>query len=348
MAFLERPRRCRTSWPLLLCLLAFFSVSASRASQENSSGAQPSIESASDLVAVDVSVLDSKGDFYGGLERNDFRVLDNGVQKPLLFFTPVDAPAHVVILVETGPAVYLIHEQHIEALSALLDGLAPDDQAALYTYSDSLRQVLAFTADKSALRNSIGEPEYTVGMDQLNFYDSLSAVIDRLPAGPEKKAVVVLATGLDSSIPPGHWEALERKLRGDDVVIFPVALGGSLRGGSPANGKKKPKKKAATPSAAPDSETAFERADQALARLAEITGGKVYFPQTPADFVPAYREIAEAVRHQYVLGIAPDHDGAFHKLSVEILDLHGRPPKPGTKKPPYRALYREGYSAPAP
>jgi VWFA-related protein len=347
MAFLMRPRRFPAAWPLLFCALIFLGVRASHAAQQNSSAGQPSIQSASDLVAVDVSVLDPKGNFYSGLERKDFRVLDNGVAKPLLYFTPIDAPAHVVILVETGPAVYLIHEQHIQALSALLNGLAPDDQAALYTYSDSLHQVLAFTADKSTLRNSIGDAEYTVGMDQLNFYDSLSAVIDRLPTGPEKKAIVVLATGLDFSPPPGHWDALERKLRSDDVVIFPVALGGSLRGAAPANGKKKPKKKSPK-SATSNSQTAFDRADQALRSLAQITGGKVYLPQTPADFAPAYQEIAQAVRHQYVLGIAPDHDGAFHKLSVEILDSRGRLPKPGTKTPPYRALYREGYSAPAP
>src|SRR5580698_2246401 len=172
MALLKRPRRFQAAWPLLFLAAIFAPLSVNRAEQQSSTAMQPSIQSASDLVAVGVSVLDAKGNFYGGLERKDFRVLDNGVEKPLLFFTPIDAPAHVVILVETGPAVYLIHEQHIEALSTLLDGLAADDQAALFTYSDSLRQVMPFTSDKDALRNSIGDQEYTVGMNQLNFYDS--------------------------------------------------------------------------------------------------------------------------------------------------------------------------------
>ena len=38
-----------------------------------------------------------------------------------------------------------------------------------------------------------------------------------------------------------------------------------------------------------------------------------------------YHEIASALRHEYVLGIAPAHDGQFHALTVEVLDANGRP-----------------------
>ena len=309
---------------------------------------QQPIQSASDLVVVDVSVLDRYGNFYGGLTRQDFRALDNGAEKPIQFFAPIDAPAHVVILMETGPAVFLIHDEHLSALSSLLDGLATDDQAALFAYSEAPRELSPFTSDKAALHRSIDESQYMVGMDQLNFYDSLAAVLDWLPPGPEKKAIVVLGTGLDSS-PSSHWDSLERKLRADDVVIYAVGLGGSLRGDAPAPAKpaKKSKKKGVAPVAAGQT-PAFARADQVLRSLAEITGGRAYFPQSQDDFAPAYREIASAVRHQYLLGITPSHDGAFHKLSIEVLAHGDTPAKSKDKTPQYRAFYREGYLAPAP
>jgi VWFA-related protein len=349
---MKRPRRSLSAWPFLLfplicASLTLHLIAARAATQQPSAEIQQPIQSASDLVVVDVSVLDQKGDFYSGLTRRDFRVLDNGAEKPVLFFAPIEAPAHVVILVETGPAVYLIHEQHILALSSLLEGLAPDDEAALFTYAEKARQIQPFTADKSVLRGAIGEAQYTVGMDQLNFYDSLRAVLDWLPGGQEKKTIVALTTGLDSST-QSHWDALERKLRGNDVVIFPVELGASLRSNAPAKTGKNQKKKSSQSTAAGDSSDAFARADQALRSLAQITGGKLYFPQSPEDFAPAYREIAAAVRHQYVLGITPDRDGGFHKLSVEILNNSPSRSKRSPKTPAFRALYREGYLAPAP
>ena len=352
MDLAKRPRRFPTAWPFLFFTLAIFALSvtgvlprrAASFAQETSSGAAQPIQSSSELVLLDVSVLDRKGQFYGGLTRPDFRVADNGTEKPVQFFDSVAAPEHVLVLVETSPAVYLIHEQHLQALSYLLEGLSPDDKAALATYGDRAREVHSFTAKKAELEHAVAEPNYVIGMDRLNFFDSLRAVMDWFPAGPEKKAIVALTTGLDTSA-PAEWDALDRKLRTSDVVVFSVALGGSLRGDSPADLSKKPKKKKKGQAPAAGQTPAFARADEALRSLAQITGGRAYFPQAPADFVAEYREIASILRHQYVLGIAPDHDGAFHKLSVEI-DDPGATKKVDPKKPAYRTFYREGYLAP--
>jgi Ca-activated chloride channel homolog len=338
------------AWPFLLLplLLAFPNEMARATGHQSATQAPAPIQSASDLVAIDVSVLDRKGNFYPGLSQNDFRVLDNGVEKPVLFFAPVKAPAQILILMETGPAVFLIHGQHLLALSSLLDGLAPDDQAALYAYSDSVREIVPFTTDKSALRGSMDESRYVVGMDRLSFYDSIRTVLGQFPSGPGKKTIVLLSTGLDDSSEE-HWGMLVRKLRGSDVVIFAVGLGGALRGDAPVNSKtkKSKKKKRATPDDSGPT-PAFARADEALRSIAQITGGRVYFPQTADDYAPAYREIAAAVRNQYVLGIAPDHDGAFHKLSIEVAEPAAQPRKKASDKTAtFRTFYREGYLAPS-
>ena len=349
MAIAHRPRRFKAAWPFAFCLILLSPIVAreiSAAQQPAASGQQP-IQTSSDLVAVDVSVLDHDGNFYPGLTQKDFRVLDDGVEKPVLFFAPVEAPAHMLILMETGPAVFLIHDQHLLALSSLLDGLAQDDQAALFVYAESVRELVPFTTKKGALRGSIDESRYIVGMDHLNFYDSLRAVLDRFPSGPGKKAIVALSTGLDDS-PQGHWDLLERKLRANDVVVFAVGLGGPLRGDAPVKSPKKKKKKTrgATTDSGPT--PAFARADEALRSIAQITGGRAYFPQSSEDYVPAYREIAAAVRNQYVLGIAPDHDGEFHKLSIDIVDSNAQKRKSKkSKTPEFRTFYREGYLAPS-
>src|SRR5690348_12334927 len=121
--------------------------------------AQP-LGASTDLVRLDVSVLDKRGNFVGGLAKGQFRVLDNGVQQPIVFFAPVEAPARVLVMIETSPAVYLIHDEHLSAAYALLQGLDPADQVALVTYSNQPREALGFTADKSAFLGVLNSLQY--------------------------------------------------------------------------------------------------------------------------------------------------------------------------------------------
>jgi VWFA-related protein len=239
----------------------------------------------------------------------------------------------------------LIHAQHLTAAYALLDGLAPDDEVALVSYSQAPQAILPFTPDKSALAAALGQIQYTLGMGNLNFYDSVSTVLDWIAPLHGKKAVVLLTTGLDSS-PPERWDALVQKLKADDTVLFAVALGGSLR--HPPSAKKKKSKAAPKTDTTdePANPVTFAKADSALRSLAKITGGRAYFPESPNDFVTIYREIASALRHQYVLGIAPQHDGQFHALTVEIPDANRRSGPASTKSPEFQIFAREGYLAP--
>jgi Ca-activated chloride channel homolog len=334
------------------------SIAAPAADGQSQDSASPQqvIHVSTELVKLNVTVLDSHGDFAAGLEKKDFRILDNGVAQPALFFASVDSPAQVLVVVETGPAVFLIHDQHIAAAYALADGLAPDDQVGLVTYDQAPHMLLPFTSDKHALLDSLGKIQFVLGMGELNFYDSVSTIIDSLPAEGGKRALVLLSTGLDSSTPE-RWDALAQKLRAQDVVIYSVALGGSFRSytGKKAMAAKKSSKHAAQEENSPSSSNSsaagslsFAKSTESLLALAKITGGRAYFPQATDDFSAIYREIASALRHQYVLGISPQHDGLFHSLTVQMLGINGQPVPPATKKPDYRIYAREGYLAPGP
>jgi VWFA-related protein len=347
------------SLPLRHLLLSAIRVSpvllislACRAQESPSARLQAPLQTKTELVRVDVSVLDKSGNFIGGLAQKNFRIADGGLVQPIVYFSPVDAPAEVLVLVETSPAVYLIRNEHLVAAYALLDGLAAEDQVALVTYDQAPHAILRFTPDKSALTAALGQIQYTLGTAQLNFFDSISAVVDWISPIPGKKAIVILSTGLDSS-PTARLDGLAQKLRSQDAVIFPVALGGSLR---PASGKKKKGSKItrnphAQPEESPegpDNPLSFAKADAALLSLAKITGGRAYFPASAKEFAPIYREIARALRHQYVLGIVPAQDGKFHSLSVEVVDSSGPPAAPSAKSVEFRVLAREGYLAPGP
>jgi Ca-activated chloride channel homolog len=309
--------------------------------QETANTVQQPLQVTTEVVQIGVSVQGTDGNFVSGLQQKNFRVLDGAVERPLMFFIPTDAPAEILVMVETGPAVYLIQNQHIAAAYALLDGLAPDDQVALVTYDETPRAVLEFTPDKFALQAALGKIQFSVGMGDLNFYDSLSSALDWIAPVPGKKTVVLLTTGIDSS-PPARWDTLVKKVRTSDAVIFPVALDGWLR--------KPPDKKKKSSASQPADAAAqiFANADKSMLSLAAMTGGRAFFPQSPKDFVPMYQQIAAALRHQYLLGIAPDHDGKFHSLTVQVLDAKGQLSPAEGKKAVYRIFSREGYLAPGP
>lgn len=341
-----------TSVALCSGLLGCFLALTNTASAWPPAFPQQSLQSTAELVKVDVSVADGQGNFLSGLAQQDFRIFDNGVEQPATFFVPTDAPAQILVMLETGPAVYLIHDEHLAAAYSLVAGLDPADQVALVTYDQAPRRILAFTAEKSSLLSALGGIEYNIGMAELNFYQSLSEVLDWLDATPGKRAIVLLTTGLDSSQPP-RWDALLDKLHRDDVVIFPVALGGPLRSATKSKRHKlkeipSGQSEASAPPSAARNPVSFARADQDLRALASITGGRAYFPQSSDDFVPIYREIAAALRHQYVLGFAPLHDGKYHTISVEVAPPNGHFPKSGQKNVSYRVFARAGYLAPGP
>jgi Ca-activated chloride channel family protein len=331
----------------LLFLAAFLFLSVPTSGQQ-SAPTRPELRTepdyrlrvAVDVVNVDVTVADARGNFLRGLTRENFRVLDEGVAQPITHFASVDAPAQVLVLVETGPAVYLIHRQHLEAAYALLDGLAAEDWVALAAYDDSPRVVRNFTRDRREVLRQLTSLRFNLGAAELHFFRSVSTVLDWLGLAAGRQAMVVLSTGLDTE-QPRRWDALLEKLRASEVVIYAVALGGSLR----------EFRKAKTRPADEDAQLSFEQANRDLAEMARLTGGRAYFPKRAQDFSRIYGEISSAVRHQYSLGFAPaKRDGRFHRIEVQVLDAKGHVIAPAAEKKgkvAYRIHARQGYLAPA-
>jgi len=340
----ESSPRIRPSYPAIgvafvasLVGTCRFSVPANSTPSE-----QKPIHATTEIVKISVSVADAQGNFLGGLGAKQFRVLDNGAESPIAVFSPDDAPAKVMVMIETSPAVYLIQQQHLTGAYALIEGLSPDDQIALITYDQMPRALLGFTSDRATFATALGQLQYTMGAGELNLFDSLSEVLDWIAQLSEKKAMVLLTTGLDSS-PPERWTALEDKLHAQDVVIYPVALGGALR--APVEKKKK---SAPSPLRDPDNPLSFAKSTEILREIAAMTGGRAFFPESGGDFVPAYRQIAAALRHQYVLGIAPGHDGKLHSLVVQLLGPDGQPLSLDPEKHAPHIFHRQGYLAPGP
>ncbi|HTU34558.1 MAG TPA: VWA domain-containing protein [Candidatus Acidoferrum sp.] len=341
-----------------VCLSLAIGLTALSALAQSATSPPPeqALKTKTELVKLDVTVLDTDGNFVDGLKDQNFHIFDNGAERPILYFAPVTDAAKVVVVLETSPSVYLIKDEHIAAAYALLKGLSADDEVALVTYSDLPRAVMPFTTNKAELLTALGSAQYMIGSGALNLYYTVSDVVDGLARFRGKKAIVLLTTGLDSS-PPSQWTELTQKLRASDVVIFSVGLLGPLANSvaDDQKGSKHVPGASAFDSGDLQSNPALKKADQDLTELATMTGGQAYFPMSSAEFAPAYLQIAACLRNEYVIGIAPDHDGQFHRLSVTVADsdnaLLGKKKHKKKKKKhgeaEYRVSFRQGYIAPA-
>jgi Ca-activated chloride channel family protein len=330
--------RCRP-YLLVLPFLALFILAGSSEAQESNAVQQSQpIRVNVNRVNVGVSVSDPTGKFVEGLQRENFHVFDNGVEQPITDFLAVEEPAQALMLIEAGPAVYLLEGGHLQAAHAFLSGLSADDRVAVVKYADAPQPLMNFTADKLAAAAAFDGLSFNLGFGSLNLSSSLSKVLDWLAATPGKKTIVLLSTGVDTSSMKEIQDLLQR-LKISDVRILAVSLTGNLRNPPPAPKKKLPPTKAALTS------EQFAEADMLLRQIAETTGGQAYFPTNSNELPAIFAQIAQIVRHEFSLAFAPPaQDGAIHSLEVRITSAAADAQAPSA----YRLAYRRAYLAPAP
>jgi Ca-activated chloride channel homolog len=322
---------------------------APRALPQQSVQSAPDIRISVDRVNVGVVVTDSRGQFVSGLHREDFHLFDNGFEQPITDFLNVDEPAQVLLLVEAGPAVYLLEGGHLQAVHALLDGLSPSDRVAIARYNAAPEPILDFTPDKSSAAAALDQLHFNLGFGQLNLASSLTTALDWLVHLPGKKSLVLLSTGVDTS-PPAATPNLLARLKSSDVRVLAISLGGELRSANPVE-KKHSKKDPPPPEKTQAAAEAFAEADRELKTIAEATGGRAYFPRTRKDFAAVFTEIAELVRHEYNLAfVPPAHDAKLHAIEVRVINspVANSPSFASNAAPTqtYRVDHRQAYAAP--
>ena len=315
---------CLVGWAVLI-----LGLTLTVAAQEPPPASQP-IRVDVARVNVGVIVTDAGGKFVEGLQRRDFRIQDNGTQQPITDFASIEEPAQVLLLIEAGPAVYLLEDTHLFVADTFLSGLSPGDRVAVARYANAPAALLDFTADKGAAQAALEQISFNLGFGDLNLAGSLNTVLGWLEKVPGKKSIVLISTGVDTS-PQESITALQSKLRTGDVRILCISMSGPLRNG-----------KAGSKRQIQQTQQDFAGADANLRDLAAATGGRAYFPENGKAFQDAYRQIAELVRHEYSLAFAPPvTDGATHTIQVRVTAGEN-----SGKSSEYRVDYRQAYRAP--
>ena len=291
----------------VLCILVFASLLLSQRvlSQVLPTSPAPSavhqsepIRVSVDRVNVGVLVTDPSGKFAEGLQRENFHIFDNGVEQPITDFLNVEEPAQALVLIEAGPAVYLLEGSHLRAAQQFLSGLSPDDRVAVVKYADAPQGLIDFTTNKQSVAAAFDDLGFNLGFGSLNLSASLSKVLDWLTTVQCKKTIVLLSTGVDTSSTRQIQDLLSR-LQTSEVRILAVSLTADLRNPPPAGKKKSPSPKVTFTS------QQFAEADMLLRQIAQTTGGQAYFPAQSSELPGVFAEIAQMVRHEFSLAFVP-------------------------------------------
>jgi VWFA-related protein len=291
------------------------------------------LSTTTNLVNVDVMVVDKAGNPISTLNQKNFKIYDDGVPQTISNFGTAEAPMTTCMLIEFSnkwwPFLYLALEYSYNYLQFI----QPKDWTAVVSFDMKPQILTDFTQDRSQVRGALDTLRIP-GFSETNLYDALAFTLDRMKDIKGRKVILVICSGFDTFSKLTYDEIL-KIVRSSDTAIYPVSIlefitVRSMRG---------------------DTINSLQ-ARNGLETIAKYSGGQAYFPRFEGELPGIFQQINGQLRTQYGLGFVPSNparDGKFHKLKVDLVDDQGNPLRIVNQKGKvvkYRIVARDGYYAP--
>jgi VWFA-related protein len=292
------------------------------------------------LVNVDVLVTTKDGQFVPGLKKENFRILEDGVDQKVTNFNQSEAPITAVMLIEFASTNYSYLRDALNSSYTFASQLKKDDWVAVVEYDMRTHILVDFTQDKREIMDALNTLRIP-GFSERNLFDALYETLDRLD-GTEggRKYVILVSTGQDTFSKINYDTILKKVKATQNVTIYPVSIGRALRERVDARG-----------GVGPIQSLDFLQADNQMNTFARMTGGKAYFPRFDGELPEIFHDIGNSIRNQYSLAYRPSNakpDGTYRKLKVELIAPDGGPLKVRDqrgKDVKVNIIAREGYTA---
>jgi len=269
-----------------------------------------------ELVSLNVTVTDG-AKYVTGLEQGDFDVFEDGVKQNLSFFSHVQQPIALAILLDTSNSMEDKLATAQEAASGFVRRMKKDDVMEVIEFNSQVRIPQPFTNDVPALERAIRQTSVNGSTSLYNaLYVSLKELKNERAKSSEeirRQAIVVLSDGDDTSSVIEYEDVLELAKR-SETAIYAIGLRQQETG--------RPK---------------FKEAEFVLRQLSQETGGRVFFPTTIAELPKIYEQISEELASQYSMAYSSKNamrNGAWRRIDVRV------------NKPGLSARSRRGYYGP--
>ena len=266
-----------------------------------------------DLVVFNVTVTDGRGRHVSGLSASEFVVYEEEHLQNITFFNAEDGPATVGLIIDNSGSMRAKRTDVVNAALVFAGASRSDDEMFVVNFNENvyfgLQPPTQFTNELSEIRSALlrTAPE---GLTAL--YDGLAAGIAHLKTGTrDRKALVLISDGGDNASRLRLNEVVELAQR-TRATIYAIGI---YDEGDP------------------------DRNPRVLRRIAELSGGRAYFPYPLSDLNRIWRDIAGEIRNQYTIGYHSSNavrDGKHRPVKITA-SRNGRS---------FRVITRDGYYAP--
>ena len=278
------------------------------------------------LVMVPVTVMDRSGKYIPNLHRQDFHLLDNGIEQRLAYFGTVDQPFTVALVIDTSNSTHFRLEDIQDAAITFVNQLGPEDRVMVVSFDDDIKILTSPTSNRTDLISAIRRTR-TGGGTRL--YDAVDQVMQKLKSVTDRKAIVLFTDGVDTTSHRATYSSSVRNAQEQEAVIYPVAYktdtdlgprqipfpsgrGGIILGLPVPGGRGRgPGGGGGWPGGGGGSTPGdYRRGDEYLHDLAQASGGRFYRGDTLLGVAAAFEQIADELHRQYSLGYYPTPPGA--------------------------------------
>jgi Ca-activated chloride channel homolog len=299
----------------LLSLSIALSGAALAASPQAGGEGQYTIGVDVDLVVFNVTVTDNKARHVRGLKASDFQVYEENRLQTITLFDAEDAPATVGLVIDNSGSMREKRADVAKAALAFAAASNAEDEMFVINFNEraymGLPASMGFTKDFGKIHSALLRTP-AAGLTAL--YDALAIGIEHLKAGSrDRKALVVLSDGGDNA---SRWmldDVLQMAQR-SSATIYSIGI---------------------------YDETDRDKNPGVLRKIAKLSGGRAYFPDSVKDLDEVWLDIAGGIRSQYTIGYrssAAARDGSFRKVKITAGGNGGRK---------LQVTARDGYLAPA-
>ena len=231
------------------------------------------------LVNLFVNVTDKTGAIVGGLNKEDFQVLEDGrPQKISVFERQSELALNLTLAIDTsGSTAKDLALEQIASKHFVHALMRQQDQMSLIEFATDVRQLVPFTNKVPLLDRGLNA--LRVG-DATALYDAIYLGADGLRKKDGRKVLVLVSDGGDTAKSTNYDEALEQALRCEVMIYSIIDVPVEASAGRDIGG------------------------EHALITLSEQTGGKSFYA-SEGGLERAFERVSEDLRTQYLLGYYP-------------------------------------------
>jgi len=268
-----------------------------------------------DLVLVNATVTDSLSRYVSGLEQNHFQIWEDKVEQKIEYFTAEDVPVSVGIIFDVSGSMKDKIATARDAAATFLKTGNPDDENFLVEFANRPELASDFTTDVTKVQSKL---ILTPSKGQTAMYDAVYLGLEKLKHGNNPKKALLLITDGEDNRSRYTFQNVKDFVKEQDVQIYGIGIVDEW-----------------------NSQLGAGRTGRALVEdLADLTGGRAFFPDSVYELEDICTKIAVELKNQYVIGYHSTNgakDGKWRKVRLKV-----NPPK-GIQRLNVRA--KQGYYA---